>query len=272
MPFDIRQRRVRTYSLAENGTNKADVAKDLTTTVKREIESILMAARSESDLLQLQFGDIDTKTPIGQQLHHSTVFYSTDYSTIPDYTAGRSSGPLTSSPALGKVNPDFSRQYIKYLQFAAASKKTAFVVFNGTGHSLNDVTLEFAIRKGSGLTITAGKPWRPATTISDYSKVMPLRDYFARPGRLSVSDLDDRYEVTVQFLKIQAEANAWSEPMYVSACESCNFAVRASLFADELSAPKEVSLEVSLQINDVPFGTMTKEELNRIRDAFEDSD
>src|SRR5262245_6527371 len=62
LPFDVRQRRVKCYTLSPETTDRTEIAKALTTELSRELEFILTAAQEEGERLQLQFSDIETKT------------------------------------------------------------------------------------------------------------------------------------------------------------------------------------------------------------------
>ena len=86
LPFDVRQRRVKCYTLSPETTDRTEIAKALTRELGRELEFILTASQEEGERLQVQFGDIDTKTPLGQVLEHSAVFYSCDLEAIPTTT------------------------------------------------------------------------------------------------------------------------------------------------------------------------------------------
>jgi hypothetical protein len=73
--------------------------------------------------------------------------------------------------------------------------------------------------------------------------------------------------VKVEFGKVQPEANAWSEPVYIGVSESCDLEVTASLFGDELTTPKQVILNLSYQVTQTPITELSDEEWARLVQA-----
>ena len=266
LPFDVRQRRVKNYALSGESTDRAEVGKELTGVLCRELELIFATAKEEGERLQIQFGDVETKTPLGKSLEHDAVHYSYEAATIPDYKEDRrNDSPFGAGVYFGRVNRDYNRQRAEFIQRSFALRKVAFVTYNGNPLALNDVTLEIAFRKASGLFILDHRPRSPSTTEDMYSNITPVASHFARPGKLKLNDCPDRYEIRVEFGKVQAEANAWSDPFYIGVGESCSFEAEATLFADELSVPKKIPLMMAFRMATVPINSLTRDDLEKLR-------
>jgi hypothetical protein len=260
LPFDVRQRRVTKYTLAPDAADRAEVTVALTSALRRKLELILATAQEEGERLQLQFGDTETKTPIGTTLEHSAVYYSYDPARVPDYSYDSDDDPEGARIGhmivrVGPANRDFHRQLAQYIQHSMAVRKVAFVVYNGNRVPMNDLTMQLVLKKGHGLVVLDDKPYRPAKSATDdmMRNITPLAAHFARPGKLTVNELPDRYEVRVEFGKVQAEANAWSEPVFLGTSESCDLAVSAELSADELTAPRRIALNLAFRMTDTPI-------------------
>ncbi len=268
LPFDVRQRRVKCYTLSPEATDRTEIAKALTRELSRELEFILTAAQEEGERLQLQFGDTETKTPLGQVLQHSAVFYSCDLAAIPDYRYEDGGGSVIGNMAVhvGSANRDYHRQLAQYIQQLVMLRKIGFVAFNGNRKAINDLTMQIVLPKSHGLLVLDDEPMKPAHSQTDMlmRNVTPISSYFARPGKATVHELPDRYELRVEFGKVQPEANAWSEPVFVGAAESCNLEVAAALFGDELTTPKEIKLGLAFQVTETPMDKLSDEEWARL--------
>jgi hypothetical protein len=136
-----------------------------------------------------------------------------------------------------------------------AVRKVAFVVYNGNRVPMNDLAMQLVLKKGHGLVTLDDKPYKPAKSATDdmMRNITPLAVHFARPGKLTVNELPDRYEVRVEFGKVQAEGNAWSEPVFLGTSESCDLAVSAEPSADELTAPRRIALNLAFRMTDTPI-------------------
>ena len=110
------------------------------------------------------------------------------------------------------------------------------------------------------------KPVAPAQSDIDarFRGINPITSYFSKPGKLTVNELPDRYEVRVQFGKIQAEANGWSEPLYIGASGSFALEATAVLFGDELAVPRQVGLKVAFEVTEMPIDSLPDEEWARL--------
>jgi len=159
------------YTLSPETTDRKETATTLTSVLRSELEAILTAAQEEGERLQLQFGDIDTKTPLGQRLQHSAVFYSFDPSAIPDYSYERDADPGGSRIG-GMIvrtaeNPDYLRQLAQYVQRSMATRKIGFVVYNGNRVPMNDLTMGLVITKAHGLVVLGEQSYAPAKSKMD---------------------------------------------------------------------------------------------------------
>lgn len=270
LPFDVRQRRVKTYSLSPATTDRSDTAVSLTSALRRELELILSAAQDEGERLQLQFGEIETKTPLGATLQHSAAFYSCDLASIPDYSGEDAGGGVHGLGGMvawaGGPNRDYLRQLAQFVQQSAATRRVVFVVHNGNRIPMNDLTMVIVFGKANGLIVLDEEPTAPAEGRTDNMMrgIRPVFSHFARPGKLTLNELPDRYEIRVDFGKVQAEANAWSEPVYMGASETCNLTATAELFADELTSPKRVTLIASFHVTHKPITDLPAEEWERL--------
>jgi hypothetical protein len=266
LPFDVRQRRVKCYTLSPETQDRTETAKALTRELCRELEFVLTASQEEGERLQLQFGDLETRTPLGQVFQHSAVFYSYDLKAIPDFQYEDKGGPFGEMTVRLRENRDYHRQLAQYIQQSMMVRKIGFVVFNGNRKAINDLTMQIVFKKAHGLLVLDEKPIAPAQSETDMlmRSMNPISSYFARPGRITVNELPDRYEVRVEFGKVQPEANAWSESVFIGMSESCNLEVSAALFGDELTSPKQVMLNLSFQVTETPIDKLSDEEWIRL--------
>jgi hypothetical protein len=266
LPFDVRQRRVKCYTLSPETTDRTEITKALTRELGRELEFILTAAQEEGERLQLQFGDIETKTPLGQVLQHNAVFYSFDLKAIPDFHYEDRGGPFGEMTVRLAPNPEYHRQLAQYIQQSVIVRKIGFVAFNGNRKPINDLTMQIVFPKSHGLLVLDDEPMKPAQSETDnlMRNITPISSHFARPGKVVVHELPDRYELRVEFGKVQPEANAWSEPVFIGAEESCNLEVAAALFGDELTAPKQIKLGLAFQVTETPMEKLSDEEWARL--------
>jgi hypothetical protein len=267
LPFDVRQRRVKCYTLSPETQDRTETSKALTRELCRELEFVLTASQEEGERLQLQFADIEMRTPLGRVLQHGAVFYTCDLQAIPDFHYEDKGGPFGEMIVrVGSANRDYHRQLAQYIQQSMMVRKIGFVVFNGNRKAISDLTMQIVFKKAHGLLILDEKPSAPAQSQTDMLMrgINPISSYFARPGRLTVNELPDRYELRVEFGKVQPEANAWSEPVFVGTSESCNLEVSAALYGDELTTPKQVTLNLSFQVTETPIDKLSDEEWARL--------
>ena len=140
LPFDVSKRRVKCYTLPPEDSDRTEIARSLTGALQRELELVFTAAQEEGERLQLQFGDIETKTPLGLSLEHKAVFYSCDFGAMPDYAFDNQGGPFGMATVhIGSPNRDYHRQLAKYIQQSVMVRKVGFVVFNGGQKAIGDV-------------------------------------------------------------------------------------------------------------------------------------
>jgi hypothetical protein len=267
LPFDVRQRRVKCYTLSPETTDRTEIAKALTRELGRELEFIFTAAQEEGERLQLQFGDIETKTPLGQVLQHSAVFYACDLKAIPDFHYDDKGGPFGEMIVrVGSANREYHRELVQYIQRSVMLHKIGFVAFNGNRKAINDLTMQIVFPKSHGLLVLDDKPMKPSQSDMDnlVRNITPISSYFARQGKVTVHELPDRYELRVEFGKMQPEANAWSEAVFIGAAESCNLEVAAALFGDELTTPKQIKLGLAFQVTETPMDKLSDEEWARL--------
>jgi hypothetical protein len=266
LPFDVRQRRVKKYTLPPESADRGEIAKELTAVLRCELELIFASSQEEGERLQLQFGDIDTKTPLGKSLEHSAVFYSCDIQAIPDYKGeDTSNSPYGGVMVAGRTNRDYHRQFAKFVQNSFALRKVALVAYNGNRLPLNDVTMDAVFRKIHGLVVLDHEPYEPNQTEMAFMGGNTIASHFKRPGKLILNELPDRYEMRVEFGKIQAEANGWSDEFFIGTSETANLELIASLFADELSAPTKIPLALAFQMTDSPISSLSKKDLSKLR-------
>lgn len=267
LPFDVRQRRVKCYTLSPDTADRNEVAKALTRELGRELEFVLTASQEEGEKLQLQIGDIETKTPLGNVLEHVAVFYSCDREAIPDYRYDDRGEPFGGiSVRVGRANKDYNRELAQYIQQSVMLRKVGFVAFNGNRKAINDLTMKIVFPKSHGLFVIDDEPSKPAQSETDkfMQAITPISAHFARPGKVSLEELPDRYELRVDFGKVQPEANAWSEPVFIGAEESCNLEVAAALYGDELTAPRQIKLGFNFKVTEKPMGELPNEEWARL--------
>lgn len=267
LPFDVRQRRVKCYTLSSETTERTEIAKALTRDLGRELEFILTAAQEEGERLQLQFSDIETKTPLGQGIRHSATFCPCNLEAIPDYRFKDGGGSVFDNMVVqvGRENRDYYRQLAQYMQQSVMLCKIGFVAFNGNRKAINDLTMQIVFPKSHGLLVLDEKPMKPSSNDMDkLVRITPISSYFARPGKVAVNELPDRYELRVEFGKVQPEANAWSEPVFIGASESCNLELAAALFGDELTSPKQIKLGLSFQVTEKPMDEFSDDEWARL--------
>lgn len=269
LPFDIRQRRVKCYTLSPDTADRSEITKALTRELGREIEFALTQSQEEGEKLQLQFGDIDTKTPQGRSLSHAGTYYSYDYDSLPNYSFKDDRPPPGGAIVhVGQPNRDYHRDLAEYIQHSCMVAEVGFVIFNGNHKAINDLTLKITFPKVHGLVVLEDEPSRPQKSATEkaITSMRPL-SHFNRPGQVSVEELPDRYELRVEFGKVQPEANAWSDPVLIGAAESCAFEVEAAVYGDELSAPKRLKLDLEFTMTEVPLEDIPKKEWLRL---FED--
>jgi len=187
LPFDVRQHQVKSYALSPEITDRAEAARSLTSVLRSEIELILTTVQEEGERIQLQFGEIDTKTPFGTSLQHRAVFYSCDLEALPDYDYDKQ-GDLFGGMVgrIGRANRDYHRQMVQYIQHSLALRKIGFVVFNGNPIAMNDLTMEIVVKKSHGLVILDDEPIRPSESeaANITRSINPITSRFARPGKV----------------------------------------------------------------------------------------
>lgn len=267
LPFDVRQRRVKCYTLSPETTDRSDVAKALTRDLRRELESILTTCQEEGERLQLQFADVATRTPLGRSLQHSALYYACDLGAIPDYSYEDAKTPFGGMTVhVGRANRDYNRQFARYVQLSKLVRKVGFVLFNGNRTAISDVTMRISFKKTHGLVVLEDEPVAPSTSEMDnlIRGINPIASHFPRPGKVTVTELPDRYDLQVEFGKVQPEANAWSEPIFIGACESCKVEVAAALFGDELTTPRQVGLGLAFQVTETSIDKLSDEEWARL--------
>jgi len=250
LPFDVRQRRVKGYTLDPNTSDRKEAATSFTNMLRRELELILSTPDDEGEKIQLQFGDLETKSLLGKALVHESVFYACDIDAIPDYQY-ENDGPFGGMTIqVGRANRDYHRELAEFIQQKTAMLKVGLIVYNGNSVPINDLTLALVVPKSHGVFVLDEEPFRPPT--SETSKIAmnitPISAHFARPGKLKLSETPDRYEVQVEFGKVQPEAAVWSEPLFLGAAESCNLELPGMLYADELRTAVKVRLGLSFNI------------------------
>jgi hypothetical protein len=126
--------------------------------------------------------------------------------------------------------------------------------------------MALVVGKAHGLVVLDEEPVAPAKGHTDnlMRGIRPVLSHFARPGKVTLTELPDRYEIRVDFGKVQAEANGWSVPLFIGAAETCTLAGAAELFADEVSGPRRVPLTSSFRVTQKPVSEVPADELERL--------
>jgi hypothetical protein len=78
------------------------------------------------------------------------------------------------------------------------------------------------------------------------------------PGEVDIGKNDDRFRVEIDCKDLQPGRRVWSDMFYIGAGESGNYSIEGQVFADNLPAPQECTLTVTVRVEHT---TLTLEEL-----------
>jgi len=275
LPFDLRQRRVRVYDLSPSAPDKSAVRDSLVRLLKQELASILATPLRTSDNVLLQFGDVVSRTPHGDQLAlNPTYVPMRNPSEIADYEPEDVRRPIglqvPMPPTLLEDNRDYNRQMADFIRLSLMLCPVGLVVYNGNSYPLTDVRLEAELPKSIGLEVRDELPIQPSPRSADniVRSIKPIWDRFEKPGDVTIEDLGDRFRVSIFFGKIHAEANAWSNPFYIGTEASGDIICPCRVFSDQLSPPKAASVRIHFDVATKSLDDIDDDEYRRI---FEDA-
>ena len=217
---------------------------------------ISMVKSNSAPILELHFADPDLHIVLGEITKlHSKLLLLPDDEEIPVISANG----LNQLVNQLYTNPHYYREFAHYLFSIELFRPICFVIENiGEALAKNPV-VKFKQPKIEKMFIMdiADYPQPP-----NYSRMqipnLNYRSAFGQGPTTTVYDRNDHWEVVVEFGDVQPKDQVWSEVFYIGVGIEQNLKFDLSIFADNLPAPIDASLELSATMEKV---NVTAEEI-----------
>ncbi|MCE9556623.1 MAG: hypothetical protein K8T91_25010 [Planctomycetes bacterium] len=248
LPFDIRKRRVLTYSL-QAGEEKAEVRPKLVKALSGALRSIL---EIPVGVLDLQFAEPQKDLLLGRSIALSNLLYDPlEFDDLPDYGSranevklGGTSLFIPSVSSL-KDNRDYYREMWNYIYARALMRHLSFGIHNAGSKTLNNVRIVVQIEKDAVVAHEASKmPSKPKRQFDTFGMQYKLPQSLFTDN-ISVKDLDDKFKLSATLGKIQPKATEFTGKVMIGKLETGDVALKATIYADELAKPIEEELIIS---------------------------
>lgn len=246
LPFDLRKRKVETYELRK-GEDKKEARKTLVGKLKGALKSVMALPDAQLDL---QFVEHTTHGLLGRSIALEGTAIAIDFDKIPSY--GRSDAGIFAGIQNAMTNQEYWRELANYVIYKHLFQPVTFRLKNTGSRLLQNVRLEAQIATpedgGVFLIEKHMMPDRPSSQRQlgaiPRSVLGGVRSMHRHPGELSISKSGNDHRVEVKFLNLQAQAAVMSESFLIGSLRTGRVGINGFLFADELSAPTPVALEV----------------------------
>jgi hypothetical protein len=198
--------------------------------------------------LHVFFADPKTRTRLqDEQNVVSLVLETPEPSSIPDYGMERQSFVTIS---LSRVNYSYYKELVDFTKTSRLVSPFYFAVGNTGSTTAKDVRLEMKIDKVGKDVLVMDSYRFPRVPEREHSfdpSYLGLRSK-AKTDYVKVRDIGDFWLMEARADKVQPQASHWfNDPFYIGSHQSHSIDVLISIFADELSTPKQQQLRVNVQ-------------------------
>lgn len=219
--------------------------------------------------LALQFTDPFTQTMVGTsvQLDLEILAVPSELRTrpIPPSSLFR---PEVISTAIGG-NPRYHEEAIEFLEETSLLKPLGLCLANLSGIPARDVNVEIMGPENEPiLLVDASKyPRKPSRSLIDPGRFSTI----AVPNQMiAVRRHGAQRRVVAEFGKILPKETVWSDSVfYVGAIKSCQLAFKAHIYAENLSSPLIIPMDVAIRTVTRPMTQTDLDHLNENMDAEE---
>lgn len=132
----------------------------------------------------------------------------------------------------------------------------SFVIFNGSTTLATNVRIHITQPKLDGLVFLDSSDYPEKPRYSGIGPVSPafrgFQNAFDQIGTY-LEDIGEDWEITIKLGNIQPGAKEWSDVFYVGAAQPCTLKLAPIIYADNLSNPLQLQLELSLTPQERPI-------------------
>jgi hypothetical protein len=219
--------------------------------------------------LSVDLGDAQRGTLSGGALSVVVLNLEIPEEEIPDYS--EASKPF-SLDYLSTVNPNFFRELVEYVQVTERVQGFNVAVENNGDVVAHGVRVIFETEDSTGKIIfRRKKPAYPEAKRFAYP-VQHLSMPHMRVPEMEIERVGTTWRIEVPIGKVQAKDRVWyRSKLYIGAHEGVSFALRARIFADNLSSPVEgeLKLDVASTTQKVDLATVLAIEEKRLSATYQ---
>jgi len=205
----------------------------------------------EKPIVRLEFANLEDRRMLGGSILLRTVNHAPHQKhRFPDKEDPDRFGlsSLTSN-----VNPEFWRELADYTRIYRVYSPAGLATTNISETLIKRVRLQIEYPENGALSFSGMKsmPDYPAST--RYSWL----GYVSQPASKKVAPLiekyGDRWVITVEFGDVQPHATSWAaEPILIAANTSGHFSLTGQIYADNISPPQAVTIELNFEVESRP--------------------
>jgi hypothetical protein len=259
LPFDLRGKRIITYEMPECSEDRSNERKLLANKLEQALRAILsntdLRAKDFEPRLRLEVGNSNNRALQGQSPIFNTMIHAPHSpNELPD--AFENTGLLGHLSVLDIYkNKDYWRDLADYILMTRACAGMAFAITNESNKLAKGVRIEVNHQIGLGLELLndyemSNYP-RYDLTPSNYLAGLQLvdRDRIAP----EIQTYDDHQTLTIVFGNVQPKATKWTDvDLFVRADESRSYPLAVKIYADNISPPQEVTIDLNFSVQHRP--------------------
>jgi hypothetical protein len=232
-----------------------------------EIATMRLGSSHEEALLSVQFCDIETEMPIGSVLDWESEYCEmpSKYS-IPDLPNSRNE--LWQSDIFDQINSNFYRELADYECIRRLCQPVRLAVKNTGKIAAKNVRVELIASNRSETIVLeeSDLPPRPSKNrLESTAFLRGIRSIHKSPGDVIIESTSERMMVQIDFGDLQPGRHICSETFYIGSKISQKILLSVFSYADNLTAPKESTLTISVSSKMV---SMTFEQLKLMENRF----
>lgn len=248
LPFDIPDRRVIAFHLAEDHTPEdlKTAREQLTGVLRSRLRDILKSSRQEP--IDIQFGDRTSQTLLGHEITRDIALVR--FEDFPDMKFPRYG---TSRGGFGGIDHMANSSYYDdvgtYTLYLNLTSKIAFTITNHLKTSLTSPKLEISISLAEGELAAFDVdtfPKKPFTSTLQLISNRPAT--FAAPNSLDVSTTKEKTVLHANLETIQPQRTAWTTSVFLGSPRFPSIDLHCRVFADNLSRPFEKTLKLHFKV------------------------
>jgi hypothetical protein len=217
-------------------------------------------------LIGLQYANLSLRKNLGQDIILRCLAFEAPSSRMPTFqktTSNNIYSNFSMDSAVERLNPDYWREYEKYVRTLALVHPIGFVLHNQSNFLAQNVHLEIHGNSEENITIfdLDSVPDKPVKM--DMDKLSrSIKSIHAQKIQTKIKFYDSQWTISVDVGNVQPQQKIWTkEPFFVGCKSSASLKMEVLIYADNLPEPHKEDLAIQFEVREAPTLDINKLEL-----------